>query len=314
MRSHEIENWSLSIIDRVLKRQPIEDSRVELKSNWIPAKKAARQIAGHANAARGEPILWLIGLDEEAGTIVGIDFNEFSSWFNEVKACFDELAPEPVSLNIPANGVTIAALYFETDRAPFIVKNSEGGQIQREVPWREATGVKSATRSQLLRLLTPLQKLPEMEIVGSILKVSSHKNQKDEPLVHWSIRLIVFLIQPSDQKTVIASHQCQLIVNISDSETLETSNWIEFKGSGTENVSVTQNLVSIRGSGIFEVLCNISSDQQKENQSFLGKDAYIEFSFLAIYDNHRAIVELTLEGQEQKNSLEGYWSSGSQYL
>ena len=65
MRSHEIESWAYDIIERVQKHQPIEDSRVELKSEWIDATKAARQIAGHANASHGEPILWLIGIDEK---------------------------------------------------------------------------------------------------------------------------------------------------------------------------------------------------------------------------------------------------------
>lgn len=83
-----------------------------------------------------------------------------------MKAEFDELAPEPVSLNIPVDGVTIVALYFETDRAPFVVKNPVGGTVQREVPWREATSIKSATRSQLIRLLTPIQKLPTVEVVA----------------------------------------------------------------------------------------------------------------------------------------------------
>ncbi|HKA22780.1 MAG TPA: hypothetical protein VKN18_31200, partial [Blastocatellia bacterium] len=139
MRIHEIEYWALNVLDRIKRHQPIEDSRVELKATWPDPKKAARRIAGHANAARGEPILWLIGVDEGAGTVPGIEFIEFASWYDTVKSAFDELAPEPVSINIPSDGVTIAGLYFETDRAPFVVKNSEGGTIQREVPWREAT-------------------------------------------------------------------------------------------------------------------------------------------------------------------------------
>ena len=69
MRNHEIEAWALGIIDRVIQKQPIEDDRVELKAEWPDALKAARRIAGHANAARGEPILWLIGVDEKAGAI-----------------------------------------------------------------------------------------------------------------------------------------------------------------------------------------------------------------------------------------------------
>lgn len=208
MRTHEIENWALSIIDRLLQRQPIEDSRVELKSEWPEdTKKAARQIAGHANAARGEPILWLIGVDEKAGTIPGIEFTEFSSWYSTVRSAFDELAPEPISLNVPFNGVTIAALYFETDRAPFVVKNQEGGTIQREVPWREATGVKSATRSQLLRLLSPLQRLPSLEVIGGTLDANP-----DGEYLRWGVYLALFLTQPSGQQTVIPRHRCNITI------------------------------------------------------------------------------------------------------
>lgn len=49
MRKTDIEFWALSIIERVEKGQPVEDSRVELKGDWIDPKKAARRIAGHAN-------------------------------------------------------------------------------------------------------------------------------------------------------------------------------------------------------------------------------------------------------------------------
>jgi hypothetical protein len=66
MRPIEIEAWVLRVVDQVKKGQPNEDRRVELKAEWIePPEKAARQIAGHANAARGSNILWIIGLDEK---------------------------------------------------------------------------------------------------------------------------------------------------------------------------------------------------------------------------------------------------------
>jgi hypothetical protein len=92
MNKTQIEAWALSIIDRVRADQPIEDSRVELKSEWIEAVKAARRIAGHANAARGEPILWLIGVDEEKG-VVGAKQEELANWYSAVQNQFDELAP-----------------------------------------------------------------------------------------------------------------------------------------------------------------------------------------------------------------------------
>ena len=63
MNSRQIESWALRVIDCVKRGQPNEDFLVELKRDWIDEAKAARRIAGHANAARGENILWLIGFD-----------------------------------------------------------------------------------------------------------------------------------------------------------------------------------------------------------------------------------------------------------
>ena len=66
MRNTDIERWALQVIDRVERQQPVEDSRVELKREWPTSPwSTARRIAGHANAARVEPILWIIGVDEE---------------------------------------------------------------------------------------------------------------------------------------------------------------------------------------------------------------------------------------------------------
>jgi hypothetical protein len=70
MRKHEIESWALSVIDRVRSGAANEDSRVELKREWIAPDRAARRLAAHANSALGEPILWLIGVDQKSGELV----------------------------------------------------------------------------------------------------------------------------------------------------------------------------------------------------------------------------------------------------
>src|SRR5882724_211083 len=278
MRSHDIENWTLSIIDRAQSRQPIEDSRVELKARWPDdPKKAARRIAGHANAARCEPILWLIGVDEATGSVPGIDFTEFSSWYGAVKSSFDELAPEPISMNIPVNGVTVAALFFETERAPYVVKNSEGGSVQREVPWREATGIKSATRSQLLRLLSPLQKLPNIEVVGSLLSVSHWKSANGDKYLGWKARVALFLTQQMGQQTVIPSHRCSVTFIVPGNEHFGPFYWGKgFRGIRSENVNATDNAVTINGSGLFEVRCDISTKLEEMNPDLSASEASIE--------------------------------------
>jgi hypothetical protein len=103
-----------------------------LKREWIEPQKAARQIAAHANAARGEPILWLIGVDEKQG-VIGAAPAEFSAWFNALAACFEGLPPSCADLNVPRDGRAITALLFDTARAPFVVKNPRHGKMQGDV-------------------------------------------------------------------------------------------------------------------------------------------------------------------------------------
>lgn len=121
MRTHEIENWALNIIDRVKAGHPNEDHRVELKAAWPDPYKAARRIAGHGNAARGESFLWLIGVDKKLG-VKGVSMTDLARWYAQVESQFDGLAPDMTPLNIHVDGNTIVALLFESDRAPFVIK------------------------------------------------------------------------------------------------------------------------------------------------------------------------------------------------
>src|SRR5438874_13383457 len=122
MKAHEIEYWALKVIQRIESKQPVEDSRVELKSEYPEPQRAARQIAGHANAAQGEPILWLVGVNEKKGEVIGAANEELANWYPTVREQFDGLAPEVKDLNIPWKGISVVALLFETTRAPFVTK------------------------------------------------------------------------------------------------------------------------------------------------------------------------------------------------
>ena len=118
MTPRQIEAWAIRVLELVENKQNVEDTRVELKTEWpTEMNKVARQIGGHANAARGEPILWLIGVDERAGKVIGAPPSEFANWYPAVGKEFEGTAPECIHLNVPHNGVTVPALLFETDRA-----------------------------------------------------------------------------------------------------------------------------------------------------------------------------------------------------
>src|SRR5438874_2299483 len=104
MRTIEIEHWALTVIDALKRGAPTEDVRVELKAEWpTDPSRAARRIAGHANAAAGENILWLIGVDEATG-VAGAPFTELATWWPRIQSQFDELAPEMRAVNVPIDG------------------------------------------------------------------------------------------------------------------------------------------------------------------------------------------------------------------
>ncbi len=227
MNSTQIEIWALRIIDIVKKGQPNEDFLVELKRDWIDKDKAARRIAGHANAARGENILWLIGVDEKQG-VIGASLADLASWYPAVESCFNDLAPRMTPLNIPVDGVTVVALLFETDRAPFVIKNpafgsKEGGAVELEVPWRENTSVRSARRSDLIRLLAPLELLPEFEILdiqlSAIIEGKGSTGNPHFDMLHLTSEL--YIVPKSRNRIVIPFHRCRVEFEIAGIPSIE---------------------------------------------------------------------------------------------
>ena len=209
MKALEIESWALRVLESVGNHQPVEDSKVELKADW-PADpvKAARRIAGHANAARGESILWLIGADEKQGVITGANYQDLASWFPQVRACFESEVPRLQDLSVICGGKTVAALCFDTSRFPFVIKNPKGGEIQFEVPWRDGTGVRTATRDDLVLMLSPLLRTPKLEIMrGDIDTLSSGSK---------SIRftLVLYAVPVSNDPIVFPFHRCKACLKV----------------------------------------------------------------------------------------------------
>lgn len=139
MRLTQIEAWALKVADDITQGHPVEDARVEVKSKWPEPNGAARRIAGHANAAYGEPILWIIGIDETKREVVGADKNDLASWYPQVQAEFSELAPNVIDLNVPYGEKTMVALLFDTERAPFVVKKPCVWQTRRGASVRRSS-------------------------------------------------------------------------------------------------------------------------------------------------------------------------------
>jgi hypothetical protein len=217
MTPFQLETRTLQIVDRVLDNQPIEDNIVELKREWTDPYDCARRLAGHANAARGENIIWIIGIHDKSRTITGADAQEMSQWYAQVKSHHDaSLAPDMIMhINVPYGDKTLVAMLFDTQRAPYHVKNPDFGkkgvQISLEVPWREGTSVRSARREDLLRLLTPFEQLPTCDVLDVTVNDASDGNA-----VWPRLSVGIYLVPSSDRRLAIPAHQCEGSIRFPD--------------------------------------------------------------------------------------------------
>jgi hypothetical protein len=256
MRPAEIEAWARSVIDQVAGNQPIEDVRVELKSAWIDPVKAARRLAAHANTAQGANLLWLIGVDEKRG-VIGADFNELSDWYPKVRSSFDELTPEVTPLNVPTPSGMVVALLFQTDRVPYVVKNPQEGVTQFEVPWRDGNSTRSAHRSELLRLLVPLQNLPALELMQATLDVGDEMAILGEEAtgkgLGWIFEATLYVVPANELRIVVPGHRSGVSIRFEDSSQILESVSLGFRLREEPLIMAASHQAVIRGPGLLKV-------------------------------------------------------------
>lgn len=209
MTPAQLEIWAQQIVERVLGGARVEDSRVELKSDWpTDHHRAARQIAGLLNASRGAGCLWLAGLDEQAKCLTTLSAIEPAAWWDQVASHFEALAPEPLLITVPTEQGLVVAALFDNPRPPYVVKNPSGGAPEFEVPWRSATRLRAANRAELLRLLVPTTRLPAIELLEAsfsvILRVDSRGSAH--------LRVEFYIVPPTIERIVIPFHTAQAVL------------------------------------------------------------------------------------------------------
>lgn len=211
----------ISVVERAVAGLPNEDSRVELKSEWPIADKAARRIAGHANAARADSILWVIGVDEKGHKVIPLPVHDAAPWWAGVASKFDGVYPDMTDLVVPTQHGTVVGLLFGTGRAPYVVTNPAAGkskgEVEREVPWRESTAVRSAYRHELLTLLVPLTALPDVELLDASVGFKlgrSVPGDPEGPVVDWAIDAWLYVIPGSTERVVVPFHRSEIRVEV----------------------------------------------------------------------------------------------------
>src|SRR5262249_18457424 len=274
MRDVEVEGWARSVIDRVEQGTANEDSRIEFKADWpVDPNKAARRIAGHCNASNGQPALWLIGVDKTAGA-VGVSPSELANWGPGVLSWFEGDVPRMRELAFLVDGKQVVALLFDTDRAPFVVRNAvygqpEGGPVSREVPWRDGTAVRSATRADLLRLLLPGVRIPTLDVLDGTAELRLAKGR-----YILTVTLKVYAVLPMGSAIVLPDHQARGSLRLQDSGfhhdldvTLTAHTWSHpgvsqtgTKDFRTHTVDSGDGQILVHGPGFFRIIGKATFD------------------------------------------------------
>jgi len=212
----QLEEIVLAAIDHLKDGGASEDDRIEFKRAW-PEPKKARQLAAAANRNRGNPLIYVIGVDDRTGRIQTAPSRiDVASWWAGIEARFDQIAPEMLRhLTVYAGpGEAVTVLLFATDRAPYVVKAEGGGSPEYEVPLRDGTRTRSAHRHELLRMLVPAVGTPpvvllDAEVGGQWLAaIEGVDGRPERPEgTHLQGRVTVFFEHGADGNVLLPLHQ-----------------------------------------------------------------------------------------------------------
>lgn len=258
MRKQELEVLILDIAESIDSGSLVEDQTIELKSVFPDnEKKAARQIAGLANAARSEGVTWIVGMDEVRG-VIGVDKTEIADWWPAVKKHFSSACPSLETVAVKKlKGKTVLGLHFRTLEIPYLVNNPNGGQvISREIPWREGNSTRTAKRDDVLRMLVPRVKAPQLEVLSMTVTFTSNLSVRE-----FAIHSEVYLYSSTETTVTIPYHRSRIFVKAETLDKFEIPMKYEIGSLGSirmhaefSMISQTKNEGIVAGPGLFVIM------------------------------------------------------------
>jgi hypothetical protein len=302
MRRQEIEVWALKVLERLDRGHSDEDQHVEFKRQWAGIK--SRQLAGAANTARGEPLLYLIGIDPLTHEVVGADMTEKANlWPGIVKVFDGSIAPDAHDVELEWKGKRVCAIQFDTDRAPYVVREGD----RNEVPWRELTRTRSAGRNELLLLLSETTRLPTVEVLSARIVVVT-------PPAHCRLEVEVYVAPMNRDRVVIPYHDADLRFRCANRPWIELSHFSIFNVVGSSShVERSNNDVVFSGPGAATWGGHFvfAGDAEGKNIYDSGEDLQIESSVTVVHASSRLRFSTKLSPRTAPTSVSGtlgYWA------
>ena len=159
-----------------------------------------------------------------------------------------------------------AAARLVLGRPPYVVRNADGGRIGYWVPWREGNSTRAARHGDLLRVLIPVQSLPDVEILWA--SVSAHEYVPDgatDPLLQWWGTVDFYAAVPELRTIVFPAHRVRSTLHLGDAGSpLRMS--LRSMGPGSRRshplMDVSQQQLVLRGAGSIRVDVEANSDSR----------------------------------------------------
>lgn len=276
-RPRQLEYRALTLLDALAAGQPLAnaDPQAALFRAWPgPPRQAARRLAAQANAARGRDVLWLIGVEPATGAVRGADRGRFDDWLAGLLPFFDGLAPSVTAFNVPAGSrqgklppKQVVALHVETDRAPFVIRG--GGRAgTMEVPWLDAgrSEVRPAGRIDLIRLLSPLHDLPQLDILEAELTFykNPHPTYASKAAFRWTFDGSIYVMPRADDRMVVPLHRVRGGLTAADGGFSSPASEVNLTADkNSPAVRLTDTAALIEGLGRMFIYCSGSTTRQE---------------------------------------------------
>jgi hypothetical protein len=167
---------------------------------------------------RGQDIVWIIGIDDDAGVIVGAEKEEVGDWYAQVCRYFDQAAPELSLTRVTSyKDRSVVALLFDTSAYPYVVtKGDKKGAFEREVPMREGTRTRSARRSEIVRLFSLEREGRTIEITHCTVEAELYPWQPPSggEFFWWHMRIHGFAVAGDGNELFLPARDTRIAIDV----------------------------------------------------------------------------------------------------
>lgn len=245
-------------------------------------------------------------------------------WTKAINKHFNGEAPALVThASIHIEDKTVVALYFETLRAiPFVIKNPAGGYPEFEVPWRSGTRLRAAKREELLQILLPVVKAPQIQILNAELNLGvkleqfslSYANQPKRTHI-WTVRIDLYITPQMNGRIFIPHKNCEVQFNIE--YYAEVSRLpVKFKPIGQSlTIKCSETELIIDGPGSVCLESQVAIPDQLVNQKTCPEgQAELLIKILPNDSNKQIVIERELKYVNNDDFISNFFTDGGRWV